>query len=59
MAKLGAKNIVGLDISEGMLEVAKKTGAYDNLKITDLTKKLDFENEEFDALTCCGTFTHG
>ncbi|KAF1829123.1 S-adenosyl-L-methionine-dependent methyltransferase [Decorospora gaudefroyi] len=59
LSKLGATDILGLDISEGMLAVAKNTAVYDDLKIMDLTKRLEFENGKFDALTCCGTFTHG
>lgn len=59
LAKMGADDIDGLDISEGMLQIARKSGAYKNLKITDLTKRLEFENGEFDALVCCGTFTQG
>jgi ubiquinone/menaquinone biosynthesis C-methylase UbiE len=59
LAKMGAEDIVGLDISEGMLEVARKSGAYKDLQVADLTKKLPYEDGEFDALTCCGTFTHG
>ena len=59
LAKLGAKEIVGLDISQGMLDVARKTGVYGDLKITDLTKRLDAKDGQYDALTCCGTFTHG
>jgi ubiquinone/menaquinone biosynthesis C-methylase UbiE len=56
---MGAEDIDGLDISEGMLNVARKSGAYKDLKIADLTKKLEFEDGEYDALVCCGTFTHG
>lgn len=59
LSKLGATDIVGLDISEGMLAVAKNTAVYDDLRTADLTKRLDFEDGKFDALTCCGTFTHG
>ncbi|KAJ4989686.1 hypothetical protein SVAN01_04903 [Stagonosporopsis vannaccii] len=59
LVKMGAEDVVGLDFSEGMLEIARKNGAYKDLKIADLTKRLDFEDEVFDALTCCGTFTHG
>jgi ubiquinone/menaquinone biosynthesis C-methylase UbiE len=59
LAKMGAEDIDGLDISEGMLEVARKSGAYSDLRIADLTKKLEFDDGEYDALTCCGTFTHG
>lgn len=59
LAKLGAKNIDGLDISQGMLDVARKTGAYRDFKITDLTKRLPVVDGTYDAVTCCGTFTHG
>ena len=59
LAKLGAKEIDGLDISEGMLEVARKTGAYKDLKIADLTTRLPIADGTYDAVTCCGTFTHG
>jgi ubiquinone/menaquinone biosynthesis C-methylase UbiE len=59
LAKMGAEHIDGLDISEGMLEVARKTGAYKDLRIADLTKKLEIEDGAYDSLVCCGTFTHG
>ncbi|KAF1850673.1 S-adenosyl-L-methionine-dependent methyltransferase [Cucurbitaria berberidis CBS 394.84] len=57
LAKLGAKGTVGLDISEGMLGLARKTDAYGDLKVTDLTKRIDAADGAFDALTCSGTFT--
>jgi predicted TPR repeat methyltransferase len=59
LAKLGAKEIYGLDISQGMLTIASNTGAYTHLKIADLTTRLSISTGTFDALTCCGTFTHG
>lgn len=59
LANMGAEEIIGVDISEGMLDIARKTGVYKDLKTADLTKKLPYENGEFDALTCCGTLTHG
>lgn len=59
LSKLGATDIVGLDLSEGMLEVAKNTAVYDDLRTIDLTKRLEFDDGKFDALTCCGIFTHG
>jgi len=59
LAKIGAKQIDGLDLSEGMLGVARKTGAYRDLKIADLTKRLGIVDGTYDAVTCCGTFTHG
>ncbi|KAH7084315.1 S-adenosyl-L-methionine-dependent methyltransferase [Paraphoma chrysanthemicola] len=59
LAKLGAKEVDGLDISEGMLDVARKTGAYNDLRLADLTKRLPRNDGTYDALTCCGMFTHG
>ena len=59
LSKLGATDILGLDISEGMLAVAKNTAVYDDLQNADLTKKLAFEEGKFDAVTCCGMITHG
>ncbi|KAL1612509.1 hypothetical protein SLS60_000736 [Paraconiothyrium brasiliense] len=59
LQELGFKTIDGLDLSEGMLEVAERTGAYRKLKVTDLTQKLDIEDGTYDTLTCSGTFTHG
>jgi ubiquinone/menaquinone biosynthesis C-methylase UbiE len=59
LAKLGAKAIDGFDLSQGMLDVASKTGAYRNFKIVDLTTRLPIVDGTYDALTCCGTFTHG
>jgi ubiquinone/menaquinone biosynthesis C-methylase UbiE len=59
MSKLGCTDVLGLDISEGMLAVAKNTAVYDDLRTADLTQRLEFEDGKFDAVTCCGTFTHG
>jgi ubiquinone/menaquinone biosynthesis C-methylase UbiE len=59
LAKLGAKHVDGLDLSGGMLDVASKTGAYKNFKTADLTKSLPIADGTYDAVTCCGTFTHG
>jgi ubiquinone/menaquinone biosynthesis C-methylase UbiE len=59
LSKLGCTDILGLDISEGMLAVAKNTAVYDDLQTADLTKQLEFQDRKFDAVTCCGTFTHG
>jgi predicted TPR repeat methyltransferase len=59
LARLGAKQVDGLDLSEGMMGVANKTGAYKNFKTADLTKTLPIADGTYDAVTCCGTFTHG
>jgi ubiquinone/menaquinone biosynthesis C-methylase UbiE len=60
LAKLFSyQSIDGVDISQGMLDVARKTGVYRDLDIADLTKRLEKEDGSYDAFVCCGTFTHG
>jgi ubiquinone/menaquinone biosynthesis C-methylase UbiE len=59
LAKLGAQTVDGLDISQGMLDIASKTGAYRNFKVVDLTTRLPIVDGTYDAVTCCGMFTHG
>lgn len=59
LAKDGAKHIDGVDISPGMLELARKTGAYESLDEADLTKAIKRNDGEYDAVTCVGTLTKG
>lgn len=58
LAKLGAKNIHGLDLSPGMLQVAGKTKAYTELDTVDLSEPLSQESGSYDVVTCVGTLTH-
>ena len=53
------KNIVGIDFSQEMLNRALKKNVYQSLGLGDLTQKLDFEDDTFDAVICAGTFTCG
>lgn len=59
LAKLGAKTIDGADFSQGMLDVARKTGAYRDLKPADLSKRLEIDDGTYDVVTCVGTLTQG
>ena len=59
LAKLGAKNVDGIDLSPGMLDVARRTGSYRNLDTADLSKPLPNKNGEIDVITCVGTLTQG
>ena len=52
-------NIEGVDFSEEMLSVANQKNIYQSLRLVDLTKKLDYEDNSFDAIVCAGTFTCG
>ena len=51
--------IDGIDISEGMLDVAAQKDVYENLYCADLTDTASFPDTRFDAMISTGTFTHG
>ncbi|MDA3628238.1 class I SAM-dependent methyltransferase [Saccharopolyspora oryzae] len=51
--------IDGLDLSRGMLDQARATGAYRNLTKADLTKRLDIPDNTYAAAICVGTITDG
>lgn len=55
--KLGA--VDGLDLSEGMLEVARRTGVYRALETADLTARIEREDGSYDVVVCVGTLTKG
>jgi ubiquinone/menaquinone biosynthesis C-methylase UbiE/acyl-coenzyme A thioesterase PaaI-like protein len=46
-------NIMGLDISSGMIQKAMETKCYQQLMVHDLDNDIPFE-ADFDLLTCCG-----
>ena len=53
------QNLIGVDFSQEMLNIAKQKNVYQSLELVDLTKKLDYEDNLFDAVICAGTFTCG
>ncbi len=59
MAQLGARTIDGIDLSPGMLGAARKTGAYRDLSVADMSEQIDKPDASYDVITCCGTFTAG
>ncbi|KAF1992989.1 S-adenosyl-L-methionine-dependent methyltransferase [Amniculicola lignicola CBS 123094] len=52
-------HVDGIDYSEGMLKIAKGTGAYKDLGFADLTKSVPKEDGSYDAVICVGTLTQG
>lgn len=52
-------NVDGVDVSPGMLNVARKTGLYRSLETVDLTKAMKVENGKYDVVICVGTLTYG
>lgn len=59
LAKLGAKNIDGVDLSQGMLDIARETRTYNKLEAVDLCKPLADKDDSYDVIVCIGTFTQG
>ncbi|KND86614.1 Williams-Beuren syndrome chromosomal region 27 protein [Tolypocladium ophioglossoides CBS 100239] len=59
LAKLGAKNIDGIDLSPGMLDIARRAGVYKSLDTADLSKPIAHEDGSYKAVVCIGTFTQG
>ncbi|KAF7196981.1 Methyltransferase-like protein 27 [Pseudocercospora fuligena] len=60
LVKAGAKagSIDGLDLSPGMLDVARKSGIYRDLEVADLNKPISKPDSIYDIVICVGTFTH-
>ncbi|EXJ70001.1 uncharacterized protein A1O5_07074 [Cladophialophora psammophila CBS 110553] len=59
LARFGARDVTGLDISPGMLSVARHTNVYGALEQADLSKPITKPDESFDAVVCVGTLTRG
>lgn len=49
----------GLDLTPGMLAVARKKGMYQDLETADLTKPINRTDGSYDVVTCVGTLTKG
>jgi SAM-dependent methyltransferase len=59
LSLLGYNNLTGLDMSEGMLAVARARGVYVDLRRGVLGETLPFPDGAFDAIFSTGTFTTG
>lgn len=57
LAQAGARNIDGVDLSPGMLDVARDTGFYRKLDVADLSRPLSAKDQTYDAVICVGTLT--
>lgn len=56
---LGFTHLIGIDMSEGMLERAGTRGVYHELKRATLGEPLDFADNAVGAVVSTGTFTTG
>ena len=59
LSLVGYENLVGIDLSQGMLDVAEKKKAYKKLRQMELGKPLDFSDDEFATVISGGVFTQG
>lgn len=59
LAQLGAKKIDGVDLSQGMLDIARKAGVYQYLNTADLSTRMVHSDNRYDAIACVGTLTQG
>ena len=55
----GYRNLVAIDLSEGMLEKARYKKVYGELYQMVLGESLEFPNDSFEAAVCVGVFTFG
>ncbi len=55
----GYHSLVAMDLSEGMLDVARKTQAYESYDQMVLGETLDYATDSFDAVVSVGVFTVG
>ncbi len=56
---LGYTNLIGVDLSDGMLARAAARKVYSTLRNQELGAPLDFPTASVDAVISCGTFTLG
>ena len=59
LSSLGYHNLVALDMSEEMLDIACEKGVYESLHIGILGQPLNFPSNTFDAVAGIGIFTLG
>ena len=59
LLELGYRDLVAIDLSEGMLEEARKSGVYTELHQMVMGEPLDFPTDSFDAVVSVGVLTIG
>ena len=58
LKKFGFSNFYGADLSQTLLDLVPE-GLYKSLEKVDLNKRINHEDNSFDAVMCVGTFTFG
>ncbi|KAL4768096.1 S-adenosyl-L-methionine-dependent methyltransferase [Aspergillus nidulans var. acristatus] len=55
----GKFDLYGVDLSGGMLEVARGKGVYQSLETADVNEGIPSPDEKYDVVMCVGTLTKG
>ena len=59
LASMGYQRMVAMDLSQGMLEEARKKGVYEDFHQMVMGETLDYETGSFDAVVTVGVLTVG
>ena len=59
LSLLGYRDLVAIDISQDMLDIARARGVYDEARQMVLGERLDFPDDEFSAVVSMGVMTVG
>ena len=59
LAPHGYQELVGIDVSHNMLELARRKGVYGDLRQMELGGPLDFPTDAFSAVVAAGVFAAG
>ena len=59
LAPLGYRDLVGIDVSPRMLELARNKGVYKDLREMELGGRLDFPDDVFGSVVSTGVFAAG
>ena len=59
LASMGYRRMVAMDLSQGMLEEARKKGVYEDFHQMVMGETLDYETGSFDAVITVGVLTVG
>ncbi|MDP8973124.1 MAG: methyltransferase domain-containing protein [Actinomycetota bacterium] len=59
LAPLGYRDMVGIDVSTRMLELARNKGVYKDLREMELGGRLDFPDDAFGSVVSTGVFAAG
>ena len=56
---LGYRNLTAMDLSQGMLEIARNKNVYQAFDQMAMGQRLDYSDDQFDATVVVGVFTEG